>query len=126
MEVKRRRSSTTAPSSSSSSYLFREPDGTSTKTTTSAISRTLNRLHLRPEQRDTCRVPHEGRGMRIPAELVSPARGHAHFWDRAAAAGVTRGQFLARTAGTVGAGAGFGLRAPAGAWAKKGSSNPKP
>lgn len=64
--------------------------------------------------------------MRIPAELVSPARGHAHFWDRAAAAGVTRGQFLARTAGTVGAVAGFGLLAPAGAWAKKGSSNPKP
>jgi hypothetical protein len=58
--------------------------------------------------------------------MVSPPGGHAHFWERAAAAGVTRSQFLARTAGTVGAIAGFGLLAPAGAWAKKTSSNPKP
>jgi hypothetical protein len=64
--------------------------------------------------------------MRIPAAAVSPARGHAHFWERAAAASVTRGQFLARTAGTVGALAGFGLLAPTGALAKKSSSSPKP
>ena len=64
--------------------------------------------------------------MRIPAAVASHPRGHAHFWERAAAAGVTRGQFLARTAGTVGALAGFGLLAPAGALAKRGSSSPKP
>jgi hypothetical protein len=64
--------------------------------------------------------------MRIPAAVTSHPGGHAHFWERAAAAGVTRGQFLARTAGTVGALAGFSLLAPAGALAKKGSSSPKP
>jgi hypothetical protein len=64
--------------------------------------------------------------MRIPAAQASHPRGHTHFWERAASAGVTRSQFLARTAGTVGALAGFGLLAPAGALAKKGSSSPKP
>jgi hypothetical protein len=58
--------------------------------------------------------------------MASHHRGHPHFWDRAAASGITRGQFLTRSAGTVGALAGFSLLSPAGAWAKKGSSSPKP
>src|SRR5262249_39028789 len=46
-----------------------------------------------------CPHPHEERGhMRIPNAVAAPTYGHAHFWDRAAAAGFTRGQFVRRGA----------------------------
>jgi hypothetical protein len=64
--------------------------------------------------------------MRIPAAVAGRPVGHAHFWERAAAHGITRGQFLHRSAGTLGALAGLSLLAPAVAAAKKAPSSPKP
>ncbi len=64
--------------------------------------------------------------MRIPATMAGPPAGHTHFWERAAANGITRGQFLTRSAGTLGALAGFSLLAPAVAGAKNAPSSPKP
>lgn len=62
--------------------------------------------------------------MRIPADVAERAYGHAHFWERAHAHGITRGQFLTRSAGTFGALAGFSLLAPG--LARAAATDPKP
>jgi hypothetical protein len=61
--------------------------------------------------------------MRLPT-TAARSIGHAHFWHRAATRGITRSQFLTRTAGTVGALAGLGALAPGAARAQ--GSAPKP
>jgi len=62
--------------------------------------------------------------MRIPTNVAGRSFGHAHFWERAAANGVTRGQFLTRSAGAVGAFAGLSMLAPGAARAA--GADPKP
>jgi hypothetical protein len=63
--------------------------------------------------------------MRIPSTAAGPV-GHAHFWDRAASHGITRGQFLTRSAGAVGAFAGLSMLAPGAARAAGADPNPIP
>ena len=62
--------------------------------------------------------------MVIPS--IAADRGQAHFWERAAARGVTRRGFLQRSAGVVGAAAGLGLLAPGVANAANASPKPIP
>ena len=63
--------------------------------------------------------------MRIPAQVAArPTLGHGHFWERAAAQGITRGQLLRRGAGAAGAAAGLSLLAPG--LARASSAVPKP
>jgi hypothetical protein len=62
--------------------------------------------------------------MRIPAEAAEKGVGHAHFWERAGAAGVTRGQFLRR--GTIAAGGLAGLSLLRAAPVFAASSEPNP
>jgi hypothetical protein len=62
--------------------------------------------------------------MRIPSHVVARPVGHTHFWERAATHGITRGQFLTTTAGTVGAFAGLSLLAPG--VARAAAADPRP
>jgi hypothetical protein len=56
--------------------------------------------------------------VRIPSTFVQTRAGHAHFWDRAAQHGITRGQFLTRAAVATGAAAALGTAWPKAAGAK--------
>jgi hypothetical protein len=62
--------------------------------------------------------------LRIPAQVATRTVGHAHFWERAAANGITRGQFLKRGAGAAGAFAGLTMLTPG--LARATTSGPKP
>jgi hypothetical protein len=61
--------------------------------------------------------------MRIPS-VVGGTAGHAHFWDHALAAGISRAQFLRRSAAAVGGLATLSMLAPGSARAA--AADPKP
>jgi hypothetical protein len=63
--------------------------------------------------------------MRLPQAGGRPV-GHAHFWERATAAGFTRTQLLRRGAATVGSLAGLTLLAPGTARGQANSPKPIP
>lgn len=62
--------------------------------------------------------------MRIPADVAERSYGHEHFWDRARAAGFSRGQLLRRGAAVAGGVAGLSLLRAVPAFAAGSDPNP--